>query len=255
MGLEAISHADSGTPVVPSTDEELANELGLAGFNAKRIETTATATLEQLALGWTLTRMQLLLERDEDLGTAVQFGFKRIWSWRVPPNWSNCDWFEELTAVGTAAAWEAVCEFDPEREVPLAVFTYCRMMARCLARYRKEWRYVLHVAASDSREEATTSKHPDFIASFTEKVNGAHPSNDHLRGLVSALPAAQRRLIEQLFWEERTETEVASTLSINQSTINRRKQAILKGLRQQILKLTQVFLAGILQFTYGWADM
>src|SRR5438874_8056361 len=37
----------------------LANELGLAGFNAERIETTATATLEQLALGWTLTRMQL----------------------------------------------------------------------------------------------------------------------------------------------------------------------------------------------------
>ena len=37
----------------------LANELGLAGFDAERIETTATATLEQLALGWTLTRMQL----------------------------------------------------------------------------------------------------------------------------------------------------------------------------------------------------
>src|SRR5438477_12981750 len=37
----------------------LANELGLAGFNAERIETTTTATLEQLALGWTLTRMQL----------------------------------------------------------------------------------------------------------------------------------------------------------------------------------------------------
>ena len=80
----------------------------------------------------------ILSERDEDLGTAVQFGFKRIRSWRVPPNWSNCDWFEELTAVGMAAAWQAVCEFDPEREVPLAGFAYCRMMTRCLARYRKE---------------------------------------------------------------------------------------------------------------------
>ncbi len=37
----------------------LANELGLARFNAERIETTAIATIEQLALGWTLTRMQL----------------------------------------------------------------------------------------------------------------------------------------------------------------------------------------------------
>jgi RNA polymerase sigma factor (sigma-70 family) len=176
----------------------------------------------------------ILSERDEDLGTAVQFGFKRIRSWRVPPNWSNCDWFEELTAVGMAAAWQAVCEFDPEREVPLAGFAYCRMMTRCLARYRKEWRYVLHVAVSDAREEATTFKHLDFVASSTEKVNGAHPSNDHLRDVVSALPAAQRRMIEQLFWKERTEIEVANTMGINQSTINRRKHDILKGLRMKL---------------------
>ncbi len=37
----------------------LANELGLAGFDAERIETTATSTLEQLEAGWTITRMQL----------------------------------------------------------------------------------------------------------------------------------------------------------------------------------------------------
>jgi osmotically inducible protein OsmC len=37
----------------------LSNELGLAGFHAERIETTAVATLEELKLGWTLTRIQL----------------------------------------------------------------------------------------------------------------------------------------------------------------------------------------------------
>lgn len=37
----------------------LANELGLCGFTAERIETTTTATLEHLAAGWTLTRMLL----------------------------------------------------------------------------------------------------------------------------------------------------------------------------------------------------
>ncbi len=42
----------------------LANELGVSGFNAERIETTATATLEKLALGWTLTRMQLDVLRE-----------------------------------------------------------------------------------------------------------------------------------------------------------------------------------------------
>jgi osmotically inducible protein OsmC len=37
----------------------LSNELGLSGFHPESIETTATATLEDLAAGWTLTRIQL----------------------------------------------------------------------------------------------------------------------------------------------------------------------------------------------------
>jgi osmotically inducible protein OsmC len=37
----------------------LSAELGLRGFVPERIDTTATATLEDLPLGWTLTRMQL----------------------------------------------------------------------------------------------------------------------------------------------------------------------------------------------------
>ena len=37
----------------------LANELDLSGFHSERIETTATATMENLAAGWTLTRIQL----------------------------------------------------------------------------------------------------------------------------------------------------------------------------------------------------
>ena len=37
----------------------LSNELGLCGFHPESIETTATATLEDLAAGWTLTRIQL----------------------------------------------------------------------------------------------------------------------------------------------------------------------------------------------------
>lgn len=37
----------------------LSNELGLSGFHPKRIETTATAFLEDLVAGWTITRIQL----------------------------------------------------------------------------------------------------------------------------------------------------------------------------------------------------
>jgi lipoyl-dependent peroxiredoxin len=37
----------------------LSNELGLSGFHPKSIETTATATMEDLTEGWTLTHVQL----------------------------------------------------------------------------------------------------------------------------------------------------------------------------------------------------
>ena len=37
----------------------LANELSLSGFHPERIETAATATLENLVAGWTMTRIQL----------------------------------------------------------------------------------------------------------------------------------------------------------------------------------------------------
>jgi DNA-directed RNA polymerase specialized sigma24 family protein len=106
------------------------------------------------------------------------------------------------------------------------------MMTRCLARYRKEWRYALHLVASDScDEETTTYKHPDLTASSAARVDGTLRSNNDLHSAVGALRPEQRRLIEQLFWNERTEVEVANAMGTNQSTINRRKQAILHGLR------------------------
>src|ERR1044071_6834707 len=36
----------------------LSNELGLCGFHPQRIETKTTATLEDLAAGWTVTRSE-----------------------------------------------------------------------------------------------------------------------------------------------------------------------------------------------------
>ena len=177
----------------------------------------------------------ILSDRDENLGSAVQSGFRRIRSWRVPPNWSRRDWFDELTAVGTAAAWQAVCEFDPERGVPLAGFGYSRIITRCLAHYRKECGYALHFVASDSCEkETTTFRHPGLGAGSVAKADGTHGSNGDLRDAIGGLPSEQRQLIKQLFWEGCTETEVANARGSNQSTVSRRKQAILKGLRMRL---------------------
>ena len=51
----------------------LSNELGLAGLHPERIETTAVATLEELKLGWTLTRIQLDVRAKVPKATQNEF--------------------------------------------------------------------------------------------------------------------------------------------------------------------------------------
>ena len=50
--LIATAHADSFSMA-------LAHELGVAGYSPDQIDTTATVTMENLAVGWTLTRIHL----------------------------------------------------------------------------------------------------------------------------------------------------------------------------------------------------
>src|SRR5262249_32574150 len=109
----------------------------------------------------------IFADRDQSLYCAVQSGFKRIRSWRVPPNWSRHDWNEELAAVGTAAACQAVRDFDPARGVPLAGFGYCRVISQCLARYRKEWTYARHFSTDDGHETETASNNSTERGSLT----------------------------------------------------------------------------------------
>jgi len=51
----------------------LSSELGLCGFHPQRIETIATATLEDLAAGWTVTHIQL--DVHANVPDASQAGF------------------------------------------------------------------------------------------------------------------------------------------------------------------------------------
>jgi osmotically inducible protein OsmC len=51
----------------------LANELSLSGFHPESIQTKATATMENLAAGWTLTRIQLDVHADVPAISHVEF--------------------------------------------------------------------------------------------------------------------------------------------------------------------------------------
>jgi hypothetical protein len=83
---------------------------------------------------------------------------RRIFRWRVPPNWSVSAWRNEMRAEAACAAWQAVCDYDPSLGVPFSAFAHQRVLTGTLTRCRQEWSYALRFApeydpeSSDSRQ-------------------------------------------------------------------------------------------------------
>ncbi len=78
---------------------------------------------------------------------------RQIRLWHVPPNWSARDWWEEMSACGSVATLQAVCDFDPSRGVPWSAFLRHRVIASAFTHYRREWRYAIRcVSQADANE-------------------------------------------------------------------------------------------------------
>jgi RNA polymerase sigma factor (sigma-70 family) len=163
------------------------------------------------------------VNKNRDTDMAHRF-LRSIDRWPAPPNWSPRDWSEELQAEVVAAAWEAEQDFDPARGVPLSAFVQQRVLTRSLKRYRREWAY-----ARRCRSHVEGSARHDLA--IDERFSSIDIS-ESLRTVLRRLPAQQLRLIEGLFWEEKTEVEVASILCLTQSGISRRKRRALDQLRR-----------------------
>jgi DNA-directed RNA polymerase specialized sigma24 family protein len=142
----------------------------------------------------------------------------------VPLNWSAIDWHQELRAVALAAAWQAEQEYDPSRGVPLDGFVYCRVIAQALTRYRQEWRYALRVAQAETEMVET-------FARADRTVNPTRALFESLDWAIGQLPKPERLLLEQLFWQQRTEASIAAELHISQPAVNKRKRLALFHVR------------------------
>ncbi len=157
-------------------------------------------------------------------GAGFIAGLRRARSWRVPPNWSALDWYEELRAVALAAAWQAEQDHDPSRGVPLAGFVCCRVKAQALTRYRQEWRYALRVTPAETEMIET-------LAGAEPSARRAGAAFEVVGWALGLLPEPERWLLEQLFWQHRTEASIAAELHISQPAVNKRKRAALLHLR------------------------
>jgi DNA-directed RNA polymerase specialized sigma24 family protein len=149
----------------------------------------------------------------------------RIRSWRVPPRWSPSDWCDEAYAQGAQAACEALRDFEPGRLVPVDAFLYRRVVEGVWARYRQEWSF-----GRRSRPDASL---PDRAA--TEPGRPDPELFDRLADVLQTLDEGELRLIRQLFWDVRSEDQVAFELGITRQAVNKRKQKLLRRLRSDLM--------------------
>jgi DNA-directed RNA polymerase specialized sigma24 family protein len=167
----------------------------------------------------------MVLPLDDEL--VIQRCLQRIRRWRLPPQWSFEDWRDEVKAQARAEAWQAELDFNPARGVPIARFTYSRVIAGILTRYRQEWRYALHnVPSLDESEEPDTAG--------TSNPFAASDSEDLLKYALLQLPEADRSFIRELFWGDSTEIQIADRSGMTRQAINKRKRKILRFLRDRL---------------------
>ena len=184
---------------------------------------------EKTASGpFNVPRQSNLNEIVATMGKDVAIGFKwgsiRARSWRTPPNWSFSDWCDELLAIAIWSAWQAKQEFDPSHGVSLAEFVSSRIKARALTRYRQEWRFAQSTVLSDA----------ELIESFIDANPNTQSSRAGFESLNRALEqisGQERWLLDQIFWQHRTEAEIAVQLQISQPAVNKRKRVALLHLR------------------------
>ena len=138
------------------------------------------------------------------------------------------DWLEEIAEVETFAALEAQGHYDPSRGVSLASFAYQRVVARAYTRYRQEWAYALRCLP----ERDSAHCFPEGASCDAAPVT---PENDYLevglRDAMNSLSDAERSLLQRLFWEGRTETDLAAELGISHQAVHKRKHAAFRRLR------------------------
>jgi len=184
------------------------------------------------------------------LDSILLKGLAKLKSWKLPPHWSAQGWFDEVRQLAWEAACEALCDYKVGATTPIGAFVYLRIMQRVLTGYRREWSYAQRfvpepINATEWRQplpegegwgEGELRIGQSAACALEDPCEEQHRVQQHesMREAVAILPASQRSLIDEIFWNGRTEQELGKMLHVSQRTVNKRKQAALQLLRDQI---------------------
>ncbi len=148
----------------------------------------------------------------------------RVRSWRTPPRWTAGDWCDEARAQAALAYSQARRDFDPFRGVPFDAFLYGRVVNAVWTRHRQECNYGRHTrhGAIPDRSDPAARPGPDPDTLVC------------LEAAIARLAGFDRDLILALFWNGRSENDLAQESGISRQAVNLRKRKILIELRRQL---------------------
>lgn len=113
--------------------------------------------------------------------------------------------------------------------------TYYRMESRARYLERKD---ILHgkvlYSNLDTDETLGEEAIPDLNTESVEDAAVRRIMTDKLHQCIERLPAPERELILEIFFNEKSESQIAKELGTNHQTINYRKQRILKKIQKML---------------------
>ncbi len=147
----------------------------------------------------------------------------RAYQWRYPFNWTRPQWWEEISSEAALAVIELsrVTTLDMPTDI-----TRCQNMIqnRLLKHYRRELAFNKYCGQQIDNEPTA----------LQDPQQGEVQLD--LQMAMNRLPARDRLLIQQLYWEKRTESQIAAEAGVSVPAICKRKKRILCHLRNILKK-------------------
>jgi len=168
---------------------------------------------------------------------AVQAALHQARQWRCPFHWDGKEWQKELDAIAQAAAFEVCFYFDEQRGITLEIFVFWQVLTALRDFHRREWAYFAFQCGHLTRvSDEGKAGEGDESAEVCEEVATEGLEREWRRCLIcwalERLSERERQVINRLYWDGRTESEIAHELGISQQAVSKIKQKAIQKLRE-----------------------
>ena len=176
-------------------------------------------------------------ELPQKVQKVAQVALHQARQWYRPPHWDGNEWHKELDAIAHAAAFEACCYFDEQQSITLETFVFWQVLTALRDFHRREWDYfAFHCGHLTKVSDEGEAGEGDESAEVCEEVATEGLEQEWRRYLIfwalERLSERERQVMKRLYWDGRTEAEIAHELGISQQAVSKIKRKAIQKLRE-----------------------